>query len=476
MRSVLIVDDETNIRKMLGSLLRAEGLVVHEAGSADAGLAALTEVEPDVVLIDLVMPGRTGLEVLPDLTAAAPEVPVVMMSGRASLSDAVQATRLGAYHFLEKPLSPEAVLLTLRSAIELRRTREVNRALVEELGHGDELIGASEPMRRVRELIARVAGTDARVLITGESGTGKELAAAAIHRQSVRARHPFVRVNCAAIPRELIESELFGHEKGAFTGATEKRRGRFELADGGTLLLDEVGELSLEAQAKLLRVIETSEFERVGGSRSVKVDIRVLAATNRDLPAEIRKGRFREDLYFRLAVVPLEMPSLRVRRDDIPLLVMHFLRRNRERDGLRPPEVTGEAMEALSARDWPGNVRELANIVERLTILHAGERIGAQEARRVLEAAGGAARLIGQDGTSPGDAGATSGGIRASGGAGEADSGGHSGLADRLDAFEREVILEALDAADGNIADAARRLRTDRGNLYRRMRRLGIGR
>lgn len=223
MRSVLIVDDETNIRKMLGSLLRSEGFGVHEAASADEGLAGVRELEPDVVLIDLAMPGRSGLEALPQLIEAAPEVPVVMMSGRATLSDAVQATRLGAYHFLEKPLSPEAVLLTLRSAIELRRTREVNRALLEELGHGDELIGASEPMRRVRDVIARVADTDARVLITGESGTGKELAAAAIHRQSPRARHPFVRVNCAAIPRELIESELFGHEKGAFTGATEKR-------------------------------------------------------------------------------------------------------------------------------------------------------------------------------------------------------------------------------------------------------------
>ncbi len=460
MRSILIVDDEPNIRKMLGSLLRAEGFGVHEADSADAGIAALREAEPDVVLMDLAMPGRTGLEALPDLIAASPEVPVVMMSGRATLSDAVRATQLGAYHFLEKPLSPESVLLTLRSAIELRRTREVNRALAEELGHGDELIGASDEMRRVRELIARVAGTDARVLITGESGTGKELAAAAIHRQSARSRQPFVRVNCAAIPRELIESELFGHERGAFTGATERRRGRFELADGGTLLLDEVGELSPEAQAKLLRVLESREIERVGGSGPVPIDLRVLAATNRDLPEDVRKGRFREDLFFRLHVVPLHLPTLRARREDIPLLTEHFLRRSRERDGLRPPEITEEAMAALRRYDWPGNVRELANIVERLTILSAGERVGAADVARLLETSG----------SRPGGI-----GIGAAGSVGPADD-PKLGLTERLDAVERRMIEDALDAAAGSIADAARRLQTDRANLYRRMRRLDIDR
>ncbi|MDR0786507.1 MAG: sigma-54 dependent transcriptional regulator [Gemmatimonadota bacterium] len=491
MRSILIVDDEANIRKMLGSFLRAEGFGVFEAASADAGLVALGELQPDIVLIDLSMPGRTGLEVLPQLIALAPDVPVVMMSGRASLADAVQATRLGAYHFLEKPLSPETVLLTLRSAIELRRTREVNRALVEELGHGDELIGTSEPMRRVRDLITRVAGTDARVLITGESGTGKELAAAAIHRQSPRARHPFVRVNCAAIPRELIESELFGHEKGAFTGATERRRGRFELADGGTLLLDEIGELSLEAQAKLLRAIESQEIELVGGSRPIRVDIRILAATNRELRDEIRAGRFREDLFFRLDVVPLEMPPLRARSGDIPLLVKNFLRKGRERDGLHPPELTDEAMTALLAYPWPGNVRELANIIERLMILHAGERIGAAEAQRLLDAAGGFTRASGSAAEVPGTPahgsahgagkgerwGKDGSGMMDGPGDGEAvNSGRPFSLVDQLDAFERQLILEALDAARGNLADTARRLSTDRGNLYRRMRRLGIDR
>jgi len=451
MHNVLIVDDEANIRRMLASLLKAEGFAVQEAESGDAAVARVRENEPDVILMDLVMAGRTGLEILPQLLAASPDVPVVMMSGRASLSDAVRATKLGAFHFLEKPLSPESVLLTLRSALELRRTREVNRALVEELGHSGELIGRSPPMQRVNELITRLAATDARVLITGESGTGKELVAAAIHRQSGRARRPFVRVNCAAIPRDLVESELFGHEKGSFSGATERRRGRFELADGGTLLLDEVGELSLEAQAKLLRVLESQEIERVGGSGPIRVDLRVISATNRDLPDDIRGNRFREDLFFRLNVVPLHLPPLRDRREDIPLLVQHFLRRSRERDGLRPPEIRADAMDVLTAHPWVGNVRELANIVERLTILHAGEAIGASEALRVLE------------GSLPSHAQAPTASTR-------------QGLEERLDEVERGMIVDALDEAAGNVADAARRLRTDRANLYRRMRRLEIPR
>jgi two-component system, NtrC family, nitrogen regulation response regulator NtrX len=455
MQTVLIVDDESNIRRMVASLLRAEGYQVREAESADEALLAVRDSQPDVVMMDLVMGGRTGLEALPDMVAALPDSPIVMMSGRATLSDAVRATKLGAFHFLEKPLSPEAVLLTLRSALELRRTREMNRALSEELGRTGDLVGRSGEMERIRALIARLAATDARVLITGESGTGKELTAAAIHNQSSRARSAFVRVNCAAIPRDLAESELFGHERGSFTGATERRRGRFELADGGTLLLDEVGELSLEAQSKLLRVLEAHEIERVGGVEQIPIDVRTLAATNRDLEADVRSGRFREDLFFRLNVVPLHLPPLRSRREDIPLLVDHFLRRNRERDGLRPPEIMPDAMEVLVGHPWPGNVRELANIVERLTILHAGERITVTEARRVLDGTG-AARPGAAPGGSPGPA--------------------EGGLVERVDQFERTLILGALDEADGNVADAARRLRTDRANLYRRMRRLGIPR
>jgi two-component system nitrogen regulation response regulator NtrX len=446
--TILLIDDEPNIRRMLGSLLRAEGYQVREAGSARAGLEAVREAEPDAVLMDLVMPGMTGLEALPSLLAAAPHLPVVMMSGRASLSDAVRATKLGAFHFLEKPLTPEAVLLTLRSALELRQAREVNRALRAELGHGEEMVGGGEAIERVRGLIERVARSDARVLITGESGTGKELVAAAIHRQSDRARGPFIRVNCAAIPRDLVESELFGHEKGSFTGATERRRGRFELSDGGTLLLDEVGDLSLEAQAKLLRVLETGEFERVGGSEAIHVDVRTLSATHRDLRAESGAGRFREDLYFRLHVIPIHLPPLRERTEDIPALVEHFLARHRSRTALRPPRLAPGALDALARHGWPGNVRELANIVERLVILHAGCEVGAAEVRALLAASAPEAPPADEEGS----------------------------LTDRLDAHERKLISDALREADDNVAEAARRLQTDRANLYRRMRRLGLDR
>lgn len=455
MSTILIADDEPNIRRMLGSLLRAEGFRVRETGSARGALAEVHSEEPDAVLMDLYMPEETGLDVLPRIQEAAPDLPVVMMSGRATLSDAVRATKLGAFHFIEKPLSPEAVLVTLRSALELRRARELNRALREELGEEGEMVGRSERMEAVRALIQRVAGTPARVLVTGESGTGKELAAAAIHRLSTRAAGPFVRINCAAIPRDLVESEMFGHERGSFTGATERRRGRFELASGGTLFLDEIGDLSLEAQAKLLRALEAGEIERVGGSEPIAVDVRVLSATNKDLRAEVAAGRFREDLFFRLHVIPLHLPPLRDRREDVPLLVEHFLARNRARTGLRPPRIAPAALEALARHPWPGNVRELGNIVERLTILHADAGVGVAEIRALLA---GASVGAGPD---------------AAGGFRDDEEGS---LTDRLDEYERFLLLQALEAADGSMAEAARRLRTDRANLYRRMRRLGIER
>jgi two-component system, NtrC family, nitrogen regulation response regulator NtrX len=454
MPCILIVDDEPNIRRMLGSLLRAEGYQVREAGSAREGMVEIRESEPDALLMDLVMPGETGLDVLPEIRAAAPELPAILMSGRATLSDAVRATKLGAFHFLEKPLTPEAVLLTLRSALELRQTREMNRALREELA-AEELVGRSEPMQRVRELIDRIARTDARVLVTGESGTGKELAAAAIHGRSGRAAGPFVRVNCAAIPRDLVESELFGHEKGAFTGATERRRGRFELANRGTLLLDEVGDLGQEAQAKLLRVLEAGEIERVGGSEAIPVDVRILAATNRDLRRDVAEGRFREDLFFRLHVIPLHLPPLRERRDDIPLLTEHLLARSRSRGALPPPRLGAAAMEALARHPWPGNVRELANILERLTILHAGMEVGLAEVRTVLAGTPAAEPTRLRFGYQEGDA---------------------RSLTQRLDDYERALIDGALNASGGSVAEAARRLQTDRANLYRRMRRLEIDR
>jgi two-component system nitrogen regulation response regulator NtrX len=453
MQSVLIVDDEPNIRRMLGALLRAEGYEVREAGTGRGALAEIRGDEPDAVMMDLYMPDLTGLEVLPELKKAAPDVPVVMMSGRASLSDAVRATKLGAFHFVEKPLAPEAVLLSLRSALELRSARAQNRALRDELRAAAGMVGRTPGIEAVRAVIERVAPTDARVLITGESGTGKEVVAAAIHEGSGRRAGPLVRLNCAAIPRDLVESEMFGHEKGAFTGATERRRGRFELAHGGTLFLDEIGDLSLEAQAKLLRALEGGEVERVGGHEAIRVDVRILAATNKELRAEVAAGRFREDLFFRLHVIPIHLPPLRERREDVPLLAEHFLARHAGH-GLRPPRLLPGAMDALARHSWPGNVRELANILERLSILHAGADVGPAEIR-VLLAGGGPAPAEAAPAYRDDD---------------------DRSLADRLDAFERDLLSGALEAAEGSVAEAARRLRTDRANLYRRMRRLGLNR
>ncbi|MEZ4417911.1 MAG: sigma-54 dependent transcriptional regulator, partial [Gemmatimonadota bacterium] len=367
---ILIVDDQDNIRRTLRSLLESEGYRVSDVDRAEAALAGFDDISPDAVLLDLALPGMNGLQALERFRQLAPQVPVVMMSGQASLSDAVQATKKGAFHFIEKPLTPEAVLLTLTRALELSRERDLTRALRRELGPGTELIGISPAMEEVRRRVERVAPTDARVLITGESGTGKELVAAAIHGLSERRDGPFVRVNSAAIPRDLVESEMFGHEKGSFTGATERRRGRFELASGGTLFLDEVGDLSLEAQAKLLRALESRTIERVGGSSPIPVDVRVIAATNRDLVAATREGAFREDLLFRLEVVPIALPPLRERPADIRPLVAHALTRLRSRQGVRSPELGDEALAVLEAHDWPGNVRELFNAIERLAILH----------------------------------------------------------------------------------------------------------
>jgi len=454
MPSVLIIDDEPNIRRMVGALLGAEGYDVRDAEHGEAGVARATELEPDVVLLDLMMPGSLdGMATLERLRGAIPDSPVVMMSGRAGLSDAVRATKLGAFTFLEKPLTPEGVILSLASAMELRRARLEARALRADLGLGAEMIGDSPAIQRVRELIARVASTDSRVLITGESGVGKELVAAAIHGQSARRDRSFVRVNCAAIPRDLVESEMFGHEKGAFTGASERRIGRFELAHTGTLLLDEVGDLGSEAQAKLLRAIEAREIERVGGGQPIRVDVRILSATNKDLSRAVAEGKFREDLFFRLNVIPLQVPPLRERPSDIPALVKHFTALHRARTGQAVPAWTPDAIRALGRYRWPGNVRELANIVERLSILHAGGSVDEDAVRAVLPVERGPVAA-----TALPDPAAL-----------------ERSLSDTLDDYERTLIARALSMADGNVAEAARRLKTDRPNLYRRMRRLGIG-
>ena len=451
---VLLVDDEANIRRMVGALLQSDGFETVEAEGGTAALQRLLDDAPDVVLLDLMMPpGPDGLATLEQIRKRAPHIPVVMMSGKANLADAVRATKLGAFQFLEKPLTPEGVLVTLRSAVALGRTLAENQRLHEQLGHADPLVGTSPAMEELRALIARVAPTESRVLITGESGTGKELVASAIHRHSARGSKAFVTVNSAALPRDLVESEMFGHERGAFTGATERRQGRFELADGGTLFLDEVGDLGPEAQAKLLRVLESGVVERVGGERPFAVNVRVIAATNKDLQHGVRQGLFREDLWFRLNVLPIHILPLRERPEDIAPLVRHFAARCAARLG-RPVKFDAGAVPLLAAYSWPGNVRELANIIERMAILATAELLTATDVARVLPA----------DGTAP---------------TVTADSGDDApwrdiALSETLDRYERELIAKALSVARGNVAEAARRLLTDRANLYRRMRRLGI--
>ena len=443
---ILLVDDEANIRRMLGALLREEGFSVAEAANGNVALLVVDDVDPDVVLLDLMMPGGPdGLATLASLRERGRQMPVIMMSGKAQLTDAVRAVKLGAFQFLEKPLGPESVMVTVRAALELNRTRAENRALHAELGRRSALVGDSVAMQQVRSLIERVAPTEARVLLTGESGTGKELAAAAVHAASRRAGRAFVTVNCAAIPRDLVESEMFGHERGAFTGATERRLGRFELAHGGTLFLDEIGDLSADAQAKLLRTLETGELSRLGAETAQRVDVRIVAATNRRLEDAVAEGEYREDLFFRLNVFPIRLPALRERLEDLPALVAHLAERIRPRQA---PEFTASALEALAGYGWPGNVRELANLVERLMIL-SGPTVDGAAVRQVLR--GGA----------PPPLGATALGRP---------------LTEALDDFERGLIGAALTQAQGSVAEAARVLQTDRANLYRRMRRLGLDR
>ena len=443
---VLIVDDEANIRRMLAALLRAEGYEVDEAAGGHAALVTVQQSEPDAIFLDLLMPpGPTGLETLAALRERQVDSAVIMMSGKAQLSDAVRATQLGAFQFLEKPLGPEAVLVTLRSALEFQRTRVENRSLRAAMAPRGELIGDSRALNGVRSQVAQVAPTEARVLITGESGTGKELVAIAIHEGSRRSNKPFITVNCAAIPRDLVESEMFGHERGAFTGATERRIGRFELANGGTLFLDEIGDLSLEAQAKLLRTLETGELQRIGAEKTTRVNVRLISATNRNLEQGVANGSFREDLYFRINVFPIALPPLRERLEDLPLLVDHFARKIRPR---QPYRFTPDAMARMATHRWPGNIRELANLVERLTIL-GRDPVDEDDVHHMLP-------------------------VRRQVSLSTEDGGATLPLTDALDDYERGLIAAALQRAGGNMAEAARALQTDRANLYRRMRRLGL--
>jgi two-component system nitrogen regulation response regulator NtrX len=443
MAKILIIDDEPGIRSTLADILGDEGHRTALADSGEEGIAQYARDEFDLILLDLWLPGIDGLSVLERLrNAGAP--PIIMISGHGSVEAAVKATRLGAYDFLEKPLSLERVLLTVNHAISDRRLREQVRDLRRHLTLEEILIGESEPMKHLEQQIRSAAPSSSRVLITGENGSGKEIVARTLHRQSLRAEQPFIDVNCAAIPEELIESELFGHRKGAFTGAIDDRKGKFELADGGTLFLDEVGDMSLKTQAKVLRVLQEQTFQRVGGQQTVKVDVRVLAATNKSLETEIAGGSFRSDLYYRLNVIPIEVPPLRARGNDIALLAEHFLRRFAAEEGQPKKKLSAGGAGKLKAYHWPGNVRELRNVIERLAILLPAETIEAEDIQ--LGARREAAPEIASN----------------------------LPLREARDEFERQYILARLRDYAGNVSRTADALGVERSNLYRKLHAYGI--
>ena len=442
--AILIVDDERGIRETARAVLEDEGFVADTVASGEECLRAVERRAYACVLLDVWLPGMDGLETLEKLRERGTEAAVVMISGHATIETAVRATKLGAFDFIEKPLSIEKTVLTIRNAIRQRELERMNAELSARLMEENAMVGESTPMRALRKQIELVAPTDGRVLIYGESGTGKELVARAIHAQSRRAAAPFIEVNCAAIPEELIESELFGHVRGAFTGATGAKRGKFELADHATLFLDEVGDMSSRVQAKVLRVLEEQRFEPVGSSVQVSVDVRVIAATNKRLEHELERGQFRADLLHRLNVIPFELPPLRERLEDVPLLVEHFNHKFSAALGKRPKRFEPEALEAMQAYAWPGNVRELRNTVERVLIMHSETRVTPAD----LPPLGGAEP--------------------------PATAFRFSSFKDASEAHQRDFIRRKLAEAEGNVSRAAELMGMDRSHLYRRMRSLGI--
>src|SRR5688500_9938069 len=445
--SVLIVDDEAGVRSALSGVLRDEGYQVDAVESGEACLDRVSRAPYDVIVLDIWLPGLDGLATLERLRQRHVDAPVVMISGHGNIESAVRAIKLGAFDFVEKPLSLEKTVLVIGNAVRQRRLEAENRALRAHVDRRLTMVGESYPMGQLREQIAMAAPTNGRVLIFGENGTGKELVARSIHAHSRRRAGPFVEVNCAAIPEELIESELFGHMKGAFTGAVADRRGKFEMADTGTLFLDEIGDMTLKTQAKVLRALQEQVVEPVGGTSSVKVDVRVLAATNKDLPTEIRAGRFREDLYFRLNVIPVYVPPLRDRDSDIPVLADHFMAELAREYGRRPKKFDAGAATGLRSYSWPGNVRELRNVIERLIIMVPGDVITLDDLA-FLEG-----RSVRDVGGTPQEA---------------------MPLHQARDRFEREYILQALAAQQGNISRTAEALGVERSNLYRKMKGFGI--
>ncbi|HSC27306.1 MAG TPA: sigma-54 dependent transcriptional regulator [Vicinamibacterales bacterium] len=445
--TVLIVDDEAGVRSALSGVLRDEGYVVEAVDSGEACLDRTARVSYDVIVLDIWLPGMDGLATLSRLRERRVDSPVVMISGHGNIESAVRAIKMGAFDFVEKPLSLEKTVLVVGNAVRQRRLEIENQALRAHVDRRLTMVGESYVMAQLREQIAMAAPTNGRVLIYGENGTGKELVARTIHALSRRRSGPFVEVNCAAIPEELIESELFGHVKGAFTGALSDRRGKFELADSGTLFLDEIGDMSLKTQAKVLRALQEQVVEPVGGATGVRVDVRVLAATNKDLTAEIRSSRFRDDLYFRLNVIPIFVPPLRDRADDIPRLAEHFMAELAREYGRRPKRLDPAAAAALQMYPWPGNVRELRNVIERLVIMVPGDTIGVTD----LSFLDGGALAVA-----------------------EAGGGDPVPLHEARDRFERDYILRALALQQGNISRTAEALGVERSNLYRKMRAFGI--
>jgi two-component system nitrogen regulation response regulator NtrX len=445
---ILVIDDEAAIRDSLKMTLEYEGYEFLAAATGQEGLALIERESPDLVLLDVKMPGMDGLEVLDRVRAINDALPVVVVSGHGTISTAVEATKKGAFDFIEKPFASDRVLVSLRNALDQRRLRDENRSLKKAVEVRHQMIGESPALKQVTAAIARAAPTNATVLIQGESGVGKELVARTIHRNSLRSRERFVQVNCAAIPEELIESELFGHEKGSFTGATEKQVGKFEQADRGTIFLDEVGDMSAKTQAKVLRVLQEGEVERLGSARTIKVDVRVIAATNKNLEEEIERGRFREDLYFRLAVIPIFVPPLRDRSGDIALLVRYYIEQLSRDSNARPKRITPGALDALQRYRWKGNIRELRNTVERLIIMTAGDTIDVADLPDLVRSTGASSAVKASGDNEPVKAGT---------------------LREFKDVSERAYLVSKLRENGWNISKTAEVIDTPRSNLYKKL-------
>jgi two-component system nitrogen regulation response regulator NtrX len=465
-RLVLVVDDESSIRQSLTGALKDEGYRVALAASGREGIEAIRSERPDVILLDIWMPEMDGIEALRAIKSEWSDQIVIMMSGHGNIETAVKATKLGAFDFIEKPLSLERLLVLLQNVSNVQDLARENQALRKQVQKNRLLVGESLALKQIQELIRRVAPTTGSVLITGENGTGKELVAQSLHAVSSRYNKPFVEVNCAAIPEELIESELFGHEKGAFTGATQLRRGKFDLANGGTLFLDEIGDMSLKTQAKILRILQEHKFERVGGSQTISVDVRIVAATNKDLKAEIQNGNFREDLFYRLNVIPFVVPPLRERPEDIPLLVKHFLKEFSIAHARAKRELSSEALHALMAYPWPGNVRELKNLIERIVILTSevddGSIITAAQILMHLQGDSVSMKLDEDAGSSFKPDLAQAAGVEG------------RNLRDARQEFEKEFILKTLKEQDWNISKTAQVLGIERSHLHRKIKSYGI--